>query len=258
MTAYPSRSPQGMQAPHLALAATAGLISGFLNAVAGGGSLVLFPALLACGLQPLEANVTNSMANWPGYASGVFGFRHELADQGARWRRLTVITLIGSSLGCALLLRLPAAAFDLIVPVLVLFSSVMLALQPRLKRWAGASHGERWGVLGVGVFGAAVYGGYFGGALGVILLATLAVGLSDSLRRLNALKSSLALVNGTVSVIAFALFGPVYWPAALVAAPATLMGGYLGARLASRIHDGALRTAIVIYGLIVSAYLFLK
>ncbi|MBN9418999.1 MAG: sulfite exporter TauE/SafE family protein [Candidatus Eremiobacteraeota bacterium] len=246
-----------MQAPQLALAATAGLISGFLNAVAGGGSLVLFPALLACGLQPLEANVTNSMANWPGYASGVFGFRHELADQGARWRRLTAITLVGSTLGCALLLRLPAAAFDLIVPVLVLFSSLMLALQPRLKRWAGRT-GERWGVLAVGVFGAAVYGGYFGGALGVILLATLALGLSDSLRRLNALKSSLALVNGTVSVIAFALFGPVYWPAALVAAPATLVGGYLGARLASRIHDGALRSAIVIYGLVVSGYLFLK
>lgn len=244
-----------MNASQLALAATAGLFSGFINAVAGGGSLVLFPALLACGLQPLEANVTNSMANWPGYLGGVFGFRQELADQGPRWRRLTLITLVGSSLGCALLLRLPAAAFDLIVPVLVFFSSVMLALQPRLKKWAGAAGGDRWGLLSVGVFGAAVYGGYFGGALGVILLGTLALGLSDSLRRLNALKAALALVNGTVSLIAFALFGPVFWPAALVAAPATLLGGYLGARMASHIHDGALRWAIVVYGLTVSAYL---
>jgi uncharacterized membrane protein YfcA len=247
-----------MDAPHLALAAAAGLASGFINAVAGGGSLVLFPALLACGLQPLEANVTNSMANWPGYLGGVFGFRHELRDQGQRWRSLSLVTLAGSSLGCALLLRLPASAFDLIVPVLVLFSSIMLALQPRLKKWAGQGGGERWGLLGVGVFGAAVYGGYFGGALGVILLGTLALGLSDSLRRLNALKAALSLVNGTVSLIAFALFGPVFWPAALVAAPATLLGGYLGARMASRINDRALRWAIVVYGLVVSVYLFLK
>ncbi len=247
-----------MTGSQLGLAVAAGLISGFINAVAGGGSLVLFPALLACGLPPLEANVTNSMVNWPGYVGGVLGFRRELADQGSRLRRLTVITLIGSSLGCALLLRMPPSAFDLIVPMLVFFSSLMLALQSRLKKWAGAGQGERWGLLGVGVFGAAVYGGYFGGALGVILLGTLAIGLTDSLRRLNALKSALALVNGTVSLIAFALFGPVFWPAALVGAPATLLGGYLGARMASRIHDGALRWAIVVYGLVVSAYLFLK
>ena len=246
-----------MTASQLGLAAAAGLVSGFINAVAGGGSLVLFPALLACGLQPLEANVTNSMANWPGYVGGVLGFRHELADQGARWRRLSLITLVGSTLGCALLLRLPASAFDLIVPVLVLFSSLMLALQPRLKQWAGSSGVDRWGLLSVGVFGAAVYGGYFGGALGVILLGTLALGLSDSLRRLNALKAALSLVNGTVSLIAFALFGPVFWPAALVGAPATLLGGYVGARMASRINDRALRWAIVVYGLAVSAYLFL-
>lgn len=247
-----------MQALQLALAATAGLISGFLNAVAGGGSLVLFPALLACGLRPLEANVTNSMANWPGYVGGVFGFRQELIGQGARLRRLSVITLVGSSLGCYLLLRMPAAAFDLVVPVLVLFSSLMLAIGPYLKRWAGQLDQERWGLLTLGVFGASVYGGYFGGALGVILLATLVLGVSDQLSRLNALKSSLALVNGTVSLLVFAFFGPVYWPAAAVAAPATLLGGYLGARLARHIQDGALRTAIVVYGLVVSGYLFLK
>ena len=247
-----------MDAAHLALAATAGLVSGFINAVAGGGSLVLFPALLACGLPSLEANVTNSMANWPGYLGGVFGFRQDLRDQGGRWRSLSLVTLLGSSLGCALLLRLPASAFDLIVPVLVCFSSLMLALQPRLKQWAGHGDGERWALLVPGVFAAAVYGGYFGGALGVILLGTLALGLSDSLRRLNALKAALSLVNGTVSVVAFALFGPVYWPAALVGAPASLLGGYLGARLASRINDRLLRRAIVIYGLAVSVYLFLR
>jgi len=245
-----------MTASQLTLVATAGLASGFINAVAGGGSLVLFPAMLACGLPSLEANVTNSMANWPGYLGGVFGFRHELGDQGKRWMPLSLITLVGSALGCALLLRLPASAFDLIVPVLVLFSALMLALQPRLKAWVGGIQGERWGWLVPGVFGAAVYGGYFGGALGVILLGTLALGLADSLRRLNALKAALALVNGTVSLIAFALFGPVFWPAALVAAPATLVGGYAGARLASRINERVLRWCIVVFSLAVSAYLF--
>lgn len=245
-----------MDATLVALAAGAGLASGFINAVAGGGSLVLFPAMLACGLSSLEANVTTSMANWPGYAGGVYGFRSELSGQAVRWRPLSLVTLLGSALGCALLLRLPASTFDLVVPVLVLFASVMLALQPHLKAWVGKAGHTRWGLLTVGVFFSAVYGGYFGGALGVILLGTLALGLADSLRRLNALKSVLSLVNGTVSLTAFALFGPVHWPLALIAAPATLAGGYIGARLASRIHDQVLRWSIVLFGVIVSGYLF--
>lgn len=245
-----------MELTQVLIAVSAGLASGFINAVAGGGSLVLFPAMLACGLNSLQANVTCSLANWPGYLGGVLGFRSELVGQKHRLPPLILFTLLGSSLGCALLLRLPVSTFDVVVPILVLFASLMLALQPRLKRWAGGSGQTRWGILSVGVFCSAIYGGYFGGALGVILLGTLALGLGDTLRRLNALKVVLTLVNGTVSLVAFTLFGPVHWGLALLAAPATLMGGYLGARLATRIPDRPLRVGIVLFSIVVAGYLF--
>ena len=244
-----------MLGPHLVLVATAGLLSGAINAVAGGGSLILFPALLATGLTPLQANVTNSMANWPGYCGGVLGFRSELQGQGQRVMTLAGVTLLGSSLGSALLLRLPASAFDLIVPVLVLFASLLLAVQSEVQRRVRDSGGKQSWQGYLAILAAAVYGGYFGGALGVILLATLSVTVRDSLRRLNALKSVLSLINGTVCALIFAVLGPVDWTAAAVAAPATLVGGYAGARLASRINDKVLRRCIVVFGIGVSIYL---
>ena len=247
-----------MTEQNLALLALAGLLSGGINAVAGGGSLILFPALLASGLSPLQANVTNSMANWPGYLGGVMGFRADLKGQRSRILALTGVTLVGSSLGCALLLRLPAAAFDVIVPVLVLFASLLLAAQPAIQRRVVKIGGKQGWSGYLGVLCAAVYGGYFGGALGVILLATLAFTVADSLRRINALKSVLSLINGTVCGLVFAAFGPVDWTAAAVAAPTTLLGGYLGARLASRMNDKLLRRGIVAFGIGVSVYLALR
>ncbi len=238
--------------------ALAGLVSGAMNAVAGGGSLILFPALVACGLPALDANVTNSMANWPGYLGGVLGFRPQLKGQQSRVVRLSGITLVGSSLGCGLLLWLPPSSFDVIVPVLVLFASLLLAMQPWVRSRVGAAQGEGGPALYLGLLAAAVYGGYFGGALGVILLATLALTIHDQLARLNGLKSCLSLINGTVSVAIFAAFGPVHWTAAAVAAPATLLGGYLGARLAGRLNERLLRRGIVTFGIGVSIYLGLR
>lgn len=235
--------------------ALAGLSSGAINAVAGGGSLVLFPALVACGLTPLQANVTNSMANWPGYLGGVLGFRQDLRDQRPRMVFLASATVLGSSCGCALLLTLPASAFNHIVPVLVLFASLLLALQPTIRRRVGSARGEGGWALYGWIVAAALYGGYFGGALGVILLATLGLNIQDSLRRLNALKAYLSLLNGTICLVAFAIWGPVDWKASLVAAPATLLGGYLGARLARHIPERLLRACIVTLGIAVSAYL---
>lgn len=240
------------------LIATAGLLSGAINAVAGGGSLVLFPALVASGLTPLCANVTNSMANLPGYAGGVLGFRSDLQGQRGRVLSVVGVTVLGASLGCALLLRLPDRAFNLIVPALVLFASLLLAAQPAIKRRAQEAHEDRVWQRQLALLAAAVYGGYFGGALGVILLATLAFTVADELRRLNALKSVISLVNGSVCAIAFALFAPVHWPAAALAAPTNLLGGYLGARLASRISERWLRWGIVVYGVLVAIYLGLR
>jgi uncharacterized membrane protein YfcA len=239
----------------------AGLLCGAVNAVAGGGSLILFPALLACGLPTLAANVTNSVATWPGYIGGVLGFREELKGQVRRRLPLALVSLAGSIAGCVLLLTTPTEAFDLIVPALVLFATLLLAAQPRLKRWmahrAPTPARPHW-ALYPALFMATIYGGYFGGALGVIIIGTLALTLADSLPRLNALKAALTLVDCSVSVVIFGLFGPVNWLAVGVAAPTCLLGGYLGARLARRLNEAHLRTAVITLGLAVTVYLTWK
>ena len=245
----------------VALLLVGGLLGGGINAIAGGGSLVVFPALLATGMTPLQANVTNSIGQWPGYLGGVLGFRPDLRPQMHRVRQVVVAAVIGSAVGCALLLLLPSAAFDAVVPVLVLLAAVMLYFQPRLKKFAEARQldksGPEW-ELPVAVGLGAVYGGYFGGALGVILLGMLALVSPDTMRRNNALKSSISLVVSSVTVVAFALFGPVDWLAVAITAPAALLGGLGGARVARRIRDDVLRWVVIALSVAVSAWLFGK
>lgn len=248
-----------MSPAELALVAVAGLLCGMVNAVAGGGSLILFPALMASGLGTLPANVTNSVATWPGYVGGLFGFREELKGLGRRMLPLFLVSLAGSVTGCVLLLTTPSAAFDLVVPVLVLFATLLVVIQPGVKRWMAKREptpGRTQQVLLYpALFLATIYGGYFGGALGVIIIGTLALTTTDSLPRLNAIKSALTLVDCTVSVVIFGLFGPVDWLRVAVAAPTTLLGGYVGARIALKLDETKLRVAIVGLGLSVSAYL---
>ncbi len=238
-----------------------GLLGGGINAIAGGGSLVVFPALLATGMSPLQANVTNSVAQWPGYLGGVLGFRRELTGQAHRVRQVVVAAVIGSAIGCALLLMLPSSAFDAVVPALVLLAAVMLYFQPRLKRYATARQqsksGPEW-ELPVAVGLGAVYGGYFGGALGVILLGALALVSPDTLQRNNALKTAISLVVSTVTVVAFALFGPVDWLAFAITAPSALVGGVLGARTARRIRDDILRWVVILLSVGVAIWLIVE
>ena len=244
----------------LAFLLAAGLISGAVNAVAGGGSLLVFPALLAVGFSPLAANVTNSVAQWPGYLGVVAGARHELPGQGRRLVLTSIVSIVGSALGCVLLLVLPSV-FDAVVPVLVLLASVLLGLQPRLKRWIPPPEPgtpDRLPVLLPAIFFAAVYGGYFGGALGVILIATLSLCAGDELKRLNATKGVLSLVIATVTVVIFAMRAPVDWASVGLLAPSTLVGGYLGARLARRLPENVLRAAVVLLGLGVGIYLLVR
>jgi uncharacterized protein len=243
-----------------ALIAGAGFLGGAVNAVAGGGSLIVFPALVATGFGTLVANVTNSVALWPGYLGGVLGFRRELEGQRARVGALSVVAAVGSGGGCALLLSTPARAFDLVVPFLVLFASLLLAVQPQVGRLVGAptaDHRDSARTLYPAVLLAGVYGGYFGGALGVILLGTLALTVHDTLRRLNALKGALSLVVATVTVASFGLFGPVDWAAVAVIAPASLAGGFAGARVARRLDDRVLRWCVVAFGMVVAVLLYL-
>jgi uncharacterized membrane protein YfcA len=237
-----------------------GLVAGAVNAIAGGGSLIVFPVLLAVGLPPLPANVTNSVAQWPGYAGSTVSARSDLTGQRRRVVATSIVAALGSVLGCALLLTLPASVFDAIVPVLVLLASLTLGAQPWIKRWTGTAERTRdnQAVLLPTIFVAAVYGGYFGGALGVVLIAVLSLLAHDSLQRLNALKVLLSLVVSTVTVALFAFFAPVDWLAVLLLAPSTLVGGYLGILVAKRMPDGVLRWSVVVLGVAVAIYLFLR
>jgi uncharacterized membrane protein YfcA len=243
----------------LALLVAAGVLSGMVNAVAGGGSLLLFPALLAVGFPPLAANVTNSVIQSAGSAGLALGSRRQLRGQRGRVLSTAGVAVAGSLVGSLLLLVLPPKVFTAVVPVLVALASVLLGVQPWLARWIGEPEPDapdRRVVLLPAVFLGAIYGGYFGGALGVILIAVLALTAHDDLRRLNAVKGVLGLIISAVSVVVFAIGAPVDWLVVALLAPVNLIGGFLGAKLADRLPAPVLRSAVVVVGLAVSIFLF--
>jgi uncharacterized membrane protein YfcA len=245
----------------LLIAAGVALLAGAINSIAGGGSLILFPTLVGLGLGTVPANVTNSIAQWPGYIGGVLGFRKEYAGQRGRLIRFGVVAVLGGTAGSVLLLTTPSAAFDTVVPILVFLASILLAFQPMItRRLRQREDGDRTGDpvwLYIALFLATVYGGYFGGALGVILVGVLGIAL-HRLKLANALKSALSAVTATVTVVVFGIWGPVDWLVVAVAAPASLLGGFLGARIATRIPTTPLRIFIVTFGVAVSIYLFTR
>lgn len=250
-----------MQIADAFLTAGVGLLAGGVNAVAGGGSLLLFPALVAAGYGTLAANVTNSVALWPGYVGGVAGFRDQLTGERRRLTTLSLISVLGAGVGCVLLLSTPEAAFDILVPFLVLLASLMLAAQPRVSRIVftrrEGMHTNRK-VLYPAIGIASVYGGYFGGAVGVIILGTLALTVPERLRKLNGLKTVLQLVVASVTVLVFGVFGPVDWVAVAIIAPAAMIGGFGGGLLARRLDDALLRRIVVGFGIAVSVLLFVR
>jgi uncharacterized membrane protein YfcA len=245
----------------------AGFAASAVNAVAGGGSLITFPTLLAIGLPPVAANVTNSLAVSPGYVASVYGSRTDLAALAARrgWRDLIALlptVVVGTAIGCALLLATPARAFELIVPFLVLGAAAVLAFQSRLRALVGhprdLSRRRQRLILHATVGLGAVYGGYFGAALGVMLVAALGLVLDETLANVTALKNAISAVVGVGTVVAFAIFGPVDWAAVAVLVPATIIGGYVGARLARRLPANVLRVLIVVVGTVVGIVLLIR
>jgi uncharacterized protein len=251
-----------MEISQAALLLAAGLAAGTVNAVAGGGSLITFPALVAVGLPPVPANVTNSIAVSPGYLASVVGSRADLEGQHHRVRLVAPTAVVGSAAGCALLLLTPARAFELVVPFLVLAATATLAFQDRLRRLVGHPHEmtrrRRAGGLHAMVGLGALYGGYFGAALGVMLVAGLALVIDETLARVSALKNVISAVVGLVTVIAFAAFGPVNWAGVAIVAPAALIGGYAGARLVRRLPQSVLRAVIVGFGTAVGVLLLIR
>jgi uncharacterized membrane protein YfcA len=256
-----------MSAAHIAFLLVAGLAAGTVNAFAGGGSLITFPALLATGLPAKAANVTNSVAVFPGYTASVYGSRMDLAELvESRGRRalawLLPTCVIGAVFGCVLLLVTPATAFEDIVGFLVIGAAFVLAFQQRLRNVVGhprdMSPRRRTLTLHLLVGVGSIYGGYFGAALGVMLVAALGLILDESLKRINALKNAISVVVGLITVLVFALFGPVDWVDVLLLAPATIVGGYVGARVARRLPPIILRVVIVTLALVVGVILFVR
>ncbi len=235
-----------------------GLVAGTANTIAGGGSLLTFPLLVALGLPPLDANVTNTVGIVPAALGGVIGMQRELRGQRARLLALLPFSVVGATAGAVLLLTTPAQAFNRVVPLLILVACVILLLQRRIASLLEGRRARRAWLLRAGMLAAAVYGGYFGAAVSVIVLAILAVTVADSLQRLNAVKVPLAGAMNLVSGIAFCFFAPVHWAYALVLAPSALVGGRIGAAAARRIPDQPLRYAVIVLGLVAAAWLQFK
>lgn len=244
---------------HWATVGAAGLAAGAINALAGGGSLISFPALQAAGLPPLLANVTNTVALAPGYLGGVLAQRDQLRGQGRRLALLLPAAALGGLTGALLLLVSDPQLFQRLVPWLLLCGSLLLALQPPLGRWIRRTQtgsNQPTALAAPVVFAAAIYGGYFGAGLSVIVLAALALTLPETLTRLNGLKQAIALVCNLLAALLFALRAPLAWGEVAVMAIAALLGGALGGRLAERLDPGRLRGLVVMLGLLMAAVYF--
>jgi uncharacterized protein len=235
----------------------AGVVTGAVNAVAGGGSLMTFPALLSIGLPPVQASVTNSVSVAFGYVGGVLSTRKDLKNQTVLYQ-LVPAAALGALSGCILLLGTPERLFDWIAPALVLLASLLMAFQePIMARVAEPHQQPRWAKV-VAVFGIGLYGGYFISAIGVIIMAVLGLVLRDGIRRTVATKNVIQLTIGTTAAIAFALFGPVSWTAVSALVPGTLIGGFVGGHFGRRLDARQVRWVVVGFGLVVAALLFAR
>ncbi|HEY3702130.1 MAG TPA: sulfite exporter TauE/SafE family protein [Acidimicrobiales bacterium] len=233
----------------------AGLAAGTINTIVGSGSLITFPTLLAVGYPAVTANVTNTVGLVPGVVSGSVGYRRELTGQRRRLAVLGVPAVAGGITGAVLLLVLPSSVFRRIVPVLILVACGLVLAQPALSRLAARrGSAEHHGGIGLfaTVFATGVYGGYFGAAQGVMLIALLAIFLSDDLQRLNAAKNVLAMLVNGVAAFIFIAVAHVAWGAAGVLAAGSVIGGQVGAKVGRRLSPTLLRTVIVVVGVAVS------
>lgn len=242
------------------LLVAAGVGAGLMNAVAGAGSLVIFPTLVALGYSPLTANVTNTVGLIPASISAAIGYRRQLRGQGARLRRLAPATVLGALVGAGLLLALPPAAFELAAPLLVLVAVSLVVLQPVLRSWAARRRAARprnsrfvsvvrLSTL-VAVWGTGVYGGYFGAAQGVVLIGVLGLDPSSDIQVVNGLKNVLVgLANGVAGVV-FLTIADVDVVAALLLLAGSAAGGLIGARVALRLPEALLRGLVIAVGLV--------
>ena len=244
---------------HIVAILTAGVAAGTINTVVGSGTLITFPTLLAFGYAPVVANVSNTIGLVPGSISGAFGYRRELSGQRQRATALGVCATLGGTLGAVLLLVLPASAFKAIVPFFIAVALILIITQKRLTALLGDRRrhaGERVGAAALGgAFATGIYGGYFGAAQGILMLAILELTNDDELQRLNAVKVVTTGLTNLVAGVVFVIAAHVAWPAAGLIACGSIIGGVLGARYGRRLSPTALRALIVIVGVIAIARL---
>lgn len=247
-----------------AIALLAALAAGAVNALAGGGTLITFPALVAMGIPAISANVTNTVALSPGYLGGTLAQKKDLAGQSKRLWLVLPAAVLGGVFGGWLLLQTGEKRFTDLIPWLILLASGLLAIQDPVRKWmtnrlarphAGAAS-PAFSSLAVGF--ASIYGGYFGAGLSVIVLSALALTLDDSLTRLNALKQAAAFAVNVAAAVFFVFSAQVNWPLAIVMALGAILGGTLGGKLAGRVHPSTLRWTVVIIGVIISIVYFVK
>lgn len=239
----------------LLLAAAFG--AGILNTVAGGGTFLTFPALVFTGMPPVMANATSTVAVFPGYLGGAVGFRNELAGfDRKRLLRLAAITLAGGLAGSGLLLVSSNQAFSMVVPFLLLGATLVFLFGDRVRQWAASRARDVSSEGALGLFGVALYGGYFNGGLGIVLLALFSLWGMTDLNRMNALKSGLSFLLSAISVAVFAVAGLVAWPQAIIMMLAATAGGYAGAPLARALPKPVVRRVIATVGFGMSAVFF--
>lgn len=254
--------------PDLLIAALAGVAAGTINTIVGSGTLISFPLLLAIGLPPLTANITNNLGLVPGSFTGAWGYRRELVGQRGRLLRLLPASLLGGLVGAVLLLVLPESAFQTVVPVLIAVALVLVVVQPwlqaslRRRREAAAAdgaslddrgrHHDRYGAAVPITLATGVYGGYFGAAQGVLLMGGLGAVLDEDMQRLNGLKNVLSGSVNAVAAVVFVLVAPerVVWPVVAAVALGSVLGGLIGARIGRRLPSVLLRGVIVVVGVV--------
>ena len=231
----------------------AGIAAGTINTIVGSGTLITFPTLLAFGYAPVTANVSNTIGLVPGSVSGAIGYRRELRGQGRRATTLAIGSTIGGVTGAVLLLELPATAFKTIVPVFIALALVLILTQRQLQRLIGehrrAAHRGTPPTAVIGTFFSGIYGGYFGAAQGIMLMALFGLTIDDDIQRLNALKVVIAGLVNLVAGIVFVFAADVNWGVAGLIAAGSILGGTLGARYGRRLSPTALKVVIVIVGI---------
>ncbi len=255
--------PLSLTLQHAIFLFIAAILGGTLNAVAGGGSFICFPALLFTGVPPISANATNTVALWTGVTASTGAYRNRLDVRKSLLIPLVLASLAGGALGAILLLRTPAQTFMRVLPWLMLAATILFIFGPKLagRRQPAAIHEVGAGAIAVmallDLFVAA-YGGYFGGGMGIVILAMLsAMGMAD-IHAMNALKTALSAATNGVAVLVFIVKGAVYWPQAVVMIAGALLGGYFGAHYAQRLPGVAVRWFVILVGSGMTAYFFIK